>query len=371
MLYEVLGVEKDATADDIKKAFRKKAVVEHPDKGGDKAKFQSLQNAYSVLSDPQKRAHYDATGQVPTEGPGSGSAPVDISELFGSMFGGGGFSFPSMFGMPGMPGMGMGGPGMQRQSQKVARGPNKLHEIGVSLSDLYHGKTIELQMKRDCLCAACKGKGGMTTTCESCGGSGVRMMQQQMGPMIAMTQAPCSTCQQSGLRVTNACGECRGKKVVEVSVKLEGRINPGMSDGNRIVFPGQCSESPMFHEPGDVILVVRESESPDWVRKGEILACNITISMAESLLGWERTYTNHPSGKTLHVVCSKPVVNGEIVTLFGWGMPTVNSGKGDLQIQCNVMGHSAWTDAERAALMTVWPDWSEPVLQNESVTVHP
>jgi DnaJ family protein A protein 2 len=345
-LYQCLDVDRSASADDIKKAFRKKALVNHPDKGGDKAVFQQLQEAYSVLSDPAKRAEYDQTGQVPKEGGGPGPN-VDLSELFGSMFGGG------MPGFPGMPGMPGGFPGMfmhqQPQNQKAPRGPHKLHDIGLTLNDLYQGKTITLRFKRDVLCSSCDGKGGATNKCGPCGGRGIVMMQQQMGPMIAMTQMPCGACQQTGLCVTKACNDCGGKRVKEEETSLEGKVNPGMKDGDRIVFPGKCSESPQYTEPGDVILVIREVEHADFRRDGDNLTCDIQISMAESLLGFTRELATHPSGKPISVVSTECVRHGDTITVKGAGMVST----GSLIAKC-VVAPFVFTETQKELLTKVF-----------------
>lgn len=358
-LYAVLGVPRGASEDEIVRAYRKESRVRHPDRpGGSKEAFQELQQAHEVLTDPQKRAAYDATGEVPGAADGGGGPPgggIDLSSLFGGlggMFSGAGFPFP----VGAMPGMG-----------RAPRGPNKVHEIGIGLRDLYTGKTFKLTMKREVLCGGCGGKGGKRTEpCGACGGRGVRMRGQQMGPMIAMSQEPCGACAQTGQKILEACGSCVGKRVVERESVLDVVVEPGMQEGDRIVFPGQCSESPMYDAPGDVILVVRaaSTDSEEWVRRGAELVLEVRLTLAESLLGWERRREDHPSGRVLQLAWTGgPVRDGEVLRIPGWGMPVRGGGMGDLRLVCRVEGGSgiAWSPEQLALLRQIWPDWKEPV----------
>lgn len=378
-LYDLLGVDKKADADALKKAFRRKALSEHPDKGGDNERFRQINEAYNVLSDPQKRAYYDQTGEVPQEGPisgmgGGGGSMPNFADILGSMFGGGGmggFPIPVFHGMGGMGG---------GQPQKMPRGPNKLHEIGVTLADMYVGKTIKLHMKRDCLCDECSGKGGkIMESCAACRGRGVRMLQQQMGPMITVSQQPCEACRATGQRATDKCGRCAGRRVVEREATLDVVIEPGMQEGDRIVFPGQCSESPDFETPGDVILVIRpaSTDMDAWERRGVDLIVTVELTLAESLLGWSRSLTGHPSGLPVPLVWRGGVVrDGEVLRVPGWGMPrrsAADSSKGELRLLCRVAAvvppkaESAWSEEQLRALKSVWPDWVEPVENEGSV----
>jgi DnaJ family protein A protein 2 len=400
-LYALLGLEKGAGEAEIRKAYKKQALSKHPDRGGDKEEFQKMHAAYEVLSDPGKRAHYDATGQMPgSDGGGGTGGPggmPDLSEIFGQMFGGG-----MPFGMGGMGSMGgpggipipifMGGAG--GIPAKAARGPNKIHEIGVSLRELYAGKTVKLKMKRDVICSTCNGKGGENTeACGTCRGSGMRVRRQQMGPMTAMTQGPCDECQATGQKVLRKCDDCTGRRVVERESILDVEIKPGMQEGDRLVFPGQCSESPMFEAPGDVILVIRaaagDKEGEQWTRRGSDLALEVELSLPEALLGWERTFASHPSGRPLHLIWQGDALrDGEVLRVPGWGMPLTGNpltgnpltgnpltgnpltdgGHGDLRVVCRITGGQvAWSEEQRKALCTVWPEWNQPVATESSV----
>ena len=396
-LYGLLGLEKGANEAEIRKAYKKQALAKHPDRGGDKEEFQKLQAAYEVLSDPGKKAHYDATGQMPDAGDGGGGpgGMPDLSEIFGQMFGGGGMQFggggmqfggggmqfgPGGFPIPVFMGGGPGGP-----PAKAARGPNKIHEIGVSLRELYAGKTVKLKMKRDVICSTCDGKGGENTeACGTCRGSGMRVRRQQMGPMTAMTQGPCDECHATGQKVLRKCDDCGGRRVVERESILDVNIKPGMQEGDRLVFPGQCSESPTFEAPGDVVLVIRaaagDKEGEQWVRRGADLAMEVHLTLPEAMLGWERTFVAHPSGKPLHLVwLGEPLRDGEVLRVPGWGMPCSpsngvpivdSSDHGDLRIVCRITGgQGAWSEEQRKIMRSVWPEWHQPITTETSVTM--
>ena len=362
-LYDLLGISRDASPDEIKKAYRKKAVIEHPDKGGDNERFQKIQEAYDVLTDEGKRNMYNQTGEIPRDGQQQQQG-VNLAEMFGSMFRGG---FPGMPGMPGFPGM--QGQGQGRQ-QKQPVGPSKMHEVPISLRDLFQGKRIELRMKRDKLCGGCKGSGGSRVEkCGACGGNGVRIRHMQIGPMITIAHEPCGECQQTGTRVVEPCGTCAGKRIIETENKLDVQIQPGMCEGDRIVFPGQCSESPQFEKPGDVVLVIREVQQGIWKRKDADLSVEIRISFAEAVLGWERTLDGHPVGENVHIVWSRrPLRDGEEIVVPGWGMPNRSGGKGDLKITCRVdPQQGTWSEEQRRALRSVWMEWKEPVAMEKSL----
>jgi len=150
---------------------------------------------------------------------------------------------------------------------------------------------------------------------------------------------------------------------------LDVDIQPGMSEGDRIIFPGKCSESPMFDAPGDVVLVIRAaSDKEDWVRRGADLTIQLSFSLAEALLGWERSVEGHPSERPLHLVWKDGVIReGEVLCIPGWGMPT-QGGLGDLRIVCHVKAQGVWSEEQLRALKTVWGDWKDPVAKADSVT---
>lgn len=359
--YAEMGLKKGASDDEIRKAYKKEALRRHPDRGGDKEAFQRLQKANEVLSDPEKKAFYDQTGQIPGDdagappGAGGGGGGIDISEILGGMFGGGGRGMPFFAGMPGM------GP---RPGEPAPKGPNKIQEIGISLADLYHGKTIKTTMKRDILCTGCNGKGGKRMeTCAACKGRGMRMRSHQMGPMIQMIHEPCDACGQTGQRAADQCEDCKGKRVLEREATVDIRIEPGMQDGDRIVMQGQCSESPLYKEPGDLVIVVRIADE-GWARRGDDLGYEVTVTQAEALLGWERVIDTHPSGEPVKVVWRGGVLRDrDMIRVVGKGMPVRGeAGRfGNLVIGCRVAVPETLTEEQCRLLKEVWPEWLAPV----------
>jgi DnaJ family protein A protein 2 len=356
--YAEMGLKKGASDDEIRRAYKKEALKRHPDRGGDKESFQRLQKANEVLSDPEKKVFYDQTGQMPGDDAAAGAGPggIDISEILGGIFG----SARGMGGMPffaGMPGGGGGGP--------APKGPNKVQEIGITLADMYHGKVIKTTMKRDVLCGSCDGKGGKRMeTCAACKGRGMRMRSHQMGPMVQMIHEPCEACGQTGQRAADQCGDCKGKRVMEREATVDIRIEPGMQEGDRIVLQGLCSESPMYREPGDLVLVVRTAAGgEEWARRGADLGCEVTLTLAEALLGFERTFEGHPSGKPLRVAWKGgPVRDREMIRVEGQGMPVRGSegSFGALVVGCRV-AQETLTEEQCCLLKQVWPDWVAPV----------
>ena len=191
--YELLGVDKKASYDEIRKAFRKLALKNHPDRGGDKEKFQELNAAYEVLSDKEKRDLYDKYGEDGVKDGGRGGG-MDISDLFG--FGGG-----------------------RRQEAGPKKGKPVMHPMKLSLEEVYAGKQTKIAVNRERICAACEGRGGKegaVQKCPTCKGRGVVVKMQQLGPgMYTQSQGPCDECRGKGeiIDEKNKCKECNGKKV--------------------------------------------------------------------------------------------------------------------------------------------------------------
>ncbi len=233
--YDLLGVSKKATQDEIRKAFRKLALKAHPDKGGDPAKFQEINVAYETLSDPEKRDIYDKYGEEGVNQGGGGGSGMDLFDLIN----------------------GMHGRGQKPSGPK--KGKPVLHQVKVTLEDLYNGKLTKLAVNRDRICTKCNGvggKAGAVATCSACKGKGMRTIMQQIGPgMYSQRTGPCDECNGQGETVDpkNKCKECDGKKVTKEKKVLEVQIDKGAPNGEKYVLHGEADEYPGI-EPGDVVI---------------------------------------------------------------------------------------------------------------------
>lgn len=226
-LYSVLGVEKGASTEEIRKAYKTLAREKHPDRGGDAEAFKAVQQAHEVLSDDGKRRMYDMTGSIDGEGghPDMGMAAGGIP-----------FSFMGGMGPFGMPGVsfdfgnmfsgifgGQGGPPRSRPG----KGPNKHSDIGLRLADFYNGKEIKLRFNQSRKCGTCGASGAeKTESCGACGGRGVRTSARMIGPgMIAQSTGPCDVCSGEGKRVLKPCMTCHGKRFQEREKSWLSRLN--------------------------------------------------------------------------------------------------------------------------------------------------
>lgn len=327
--YEVLGVSKGASQDELKKAYRKAAIKNHPDKGGDPEKFKELSQAYEVLSDPDKRDIYDQYGEDALKegmGPGGGGGhnPYDIFESF---FGGGGF----------------GGGGSSR-GRRQKQGEDVVHPLKVSLEDLYNGTSKKLSLSRNILCAKCKGKGsksGASGTCRGCQGTGMKVSIRQIGMgMIQQMQHVCPECRGSGELISekDKCPHCRGNKVTQEKRVLEVHVERGMRHDQKIVFEGQADEAPDTIT-GDIVFVLQLKEHSKFERKMDDLFVEHSVSLTEALCGYQFALT-HLDGRQL-LIKSNPgeiVKPGQYKAINDEGMPHHHRPfmKGKLYIHFNV-----------------------------------
>ncbi|XP_021278205.1 dnaJ protein homolog ANJ1 [Herrania umbratica] len=294
--YEILGVSKNASQDDLKKAYKKAAIKNHPDKGGDPEKFKVLAHAYEVLSDPEKREIYDQYGEdALKDGMGGAAGAHDQFDIFSSFFGG------SPFG------------GGSSRGRRQRRGEDVIHNLKVSLEDLYLGTSKKLSLSRNILCSKCNGKGsksGASMQCPGCQGSGMKVSIRHLGPsMIQQMQHPCNECKGTGETINDKdrCPQCNGEKVVQKKKVLEVIVEKGMQHGQKITFPGEADEAPDTIT-GDIVFVLQQKEHPKFKRKEEDLFVEHTLSLTEALCGFQFVLT-HLDGRQL-LIKSNP---GEIV----------------------------------------------------------
>ncbi|KAI1398904.1 DnaJ-domain-containing protein [Hypoxylon fuscum] len=334
-LYGLLGVDKDASPDAIKKAYRKLALQHHPDKvpedqrAESEVKFKSVTQAYEILRDDDKRALYDKHGMAafdPSRGGGMGEE-VDINDILAQMFG---------MGMGGGAG-GMGGPGAG--PRRPRRGPDEESKYSVSLEDLYKGKTVKFAANKNVICGTCKGSGGKDKVkpqqCDRCKGHGVVEAFRQVGPgLVTRETAACDRCSGSGnyFKEKDRCKKCKGKRTVLETKPLEIYIPRGSHRGDRIVLEGEADQQP-DQTPGNLVFVLDEENHEVFSRLGDDLSADLEVTVAEALCGFSRVVVQHLDGRGIHINYPRGKVlhPGQILKVEGEGMPKKRGeAKGDL-----------------------------------------
>ncbi|KAJ7109111.1 hypothetical protein C8R44DRAFT_678998 [Mycena epipterygia] len=328
--YDLLEVPPTASESDLKKAYRKKALRLHPDKGGDPELFKEVTHAYEILSDPDKRSIYDARGEAGLSEQG-GMGGMDPQDLFSQLFGGGGFGGGGGF---------FGGGGSRSQGPRKTK--DLVHRVHVTLEDLYKGKTTKLALTRNRICTKCKGKGGKegaVRTCNTCSGRGIKVTLRQMGPMIQQIQSPCDECSGSGeiINAKDRCSQCKGKKVLPEKKFLEVHIDKGMKGGQTIQFRGESDESPTA-EPGDVMIVIEEKPHERFKRQENDLITEVDVDLLTALGGGQFAI-KHLDDRAL-IVKLEPgevVKHGDLKVIHGQGMPSQRHHEpGDMYVKLSV-----------------------------------
>ncbi|XP_054279648.1 dnaJ homolog subfamily A member 1-like [Macrosteles quadrilineatus] len=321
--YDVLGVKPNCSTDELKKAYRKLALKYHPDKNPNEGeKFKQISQAYEVLSNPEKRAIYDKGGEQALKegggGPGFGSNPMDIFEMFFR-----------------------GGFGGRRGEPRERRSKDVVHQLSVSLEDLYKGAVRKLALEKNVICEKCEGRGGKKGSvekCGTCGGSGIQIQIQQLGPaMIQQIQSVCSDCHGQGEKIPakDRCKTCQGKKTVRDRKILEVHVDPGMSDGQKITFSGEGDQEPGY-KPGDIIIVLDEKDHPRFKRSGNDLILRMQIELVEALCGFQKVvHTLDDRDLLITAIPGEITKHGDVKYVLGEGMPQYKNPfeKGRLIIQ--------------------------------------
>ena len=336
--YEVLGVNKTATADEIKKAYRKKAIQYHPDKNpGDKEaeeKFKEAAEAYDVLSDEQKRQRYDQFGHAAFSGAGGGGGYGG----FGG-FGGGGFSmnmddifehFGDIFGGH------FGGRSSRSQS---ARGTNLRVRVKITLEEAATGVEKKIKLNKKVTCSHCNGTGAENPsdleTCSVCGGTGrvVRTTQSFFGPM--QTQTTCSACHGTGKVIKKKCHKCGGEGLETSSEVVSINIPAGIYDGAQLAMKGYGNAAPQGGVSGDLYIIVEVEEHKDLIRNNDDLIYNLMLPLTVAVLGDEVVIPTLEGKVKIKI---KPGTQpGEVLRLRNKGVPSLNGyGRGDLLVNIGV-----------------------------------
>lgn len=314
--YEVLGVEKGASPQDIKKAFRRVAMKYHPDRNPDDKdadeKFKEAQEAYEILGDEEKKSAYDRFGHAGVDGSagggfgGGGAGFGDIfGDVFGDIFGGGG---------------GRGGP---------ARGSDLRYDLQLDLEDAVRGKTVQIDVPTMVHCDTCDGsgarKGTSPVTCTTCQGSG----QVRMSQGFFSVQQTCPKCHGRGQMISDPCGDCHGQGVREERKTLSVKIPAGVDTGDRIRLSGKGEAGPQGGPAGDLYVQMVVRDHPIFVRDGSNLHCEVPISFAQAALGGELEVPTL-SGKVKLKIPAE-TQSGKLFRLRGKGVaPVRGGGVGDL-----------------------------------------
>ncbi|MBQ0074078.1 MAG: molecular chaperone DnaJ [Prevotella sp.] len=360
--YEVLGVDKKASTADIKKAYRKIAIKYHPDRQGDKSdaekkeaeeKFKEAAEAYSVLSDDQKRQQYDQFG---FDGPGGFGGAGG----FGGFGGAGGFSMDDIFSMfgdvfGGRGGFG-GGFGGGSRGQQVHRGSDLRLKVRLNLQEVATGVTKKFKVRKDVTCSCCHGSGAAdgsgTETCSTCHGSGVVIRQQQSIFGMMQTQAVCPTCGGEGKVIKNKCKQCNGEGVERGEEVVEINIPAGVQDGMVVNAPGKGNAGKRNGVPGDIKVFIEEEQNTTFIRDGKDLIYNLLLDFPTAALGGE---VNIPTidNTQLKVKIEPGTQPGKVLRLRGKGLPTVQGygyGNGDLLVNISIYVPKTLSKDEKKAL---------------------
>ena len=349
--YEVLGVEKSADADTIKKAYRKAAIKYHPDKNpGDKEaeeKFKEAAEAYDVLSNEEKRARYDRFGHEGMNGgaagggfggfSGGGFSMEDIFEQFGDIFGGafGGFG-------------GFGGGGRSRTRKN--RGSDIRVTVKLSLKEVSEGVTKKLKINKTVACEKCGGTGAKDSsayaTCTKCGGSGYVITVQNSFFGRMQTQSVCPDCQGAGRIIKDKCDKCNGEGTERGQEVIEVNIPAGVAHGMALTVRGRGNAARQGGDNGDLIVVIEEEPNKELRRDGRDLVHNLNITVTTALLGGEVEIPTIDGRVRIKIAPGTHA--GKILRLRGKGLPDVNGyGRGDIVVVVDVTFPDELTKEER------------------------
>lgn len=354
--YDVLGVTRSSSADEIKKAYRKMAIKYHPDKNpGDKQSeenFKEAAEAYEVLSNPEKKQRYDqfghAGGSSSANGGGYGGGHMNMEDIFsqfGDIFGGGGGGSPfdSFF----------GGQQQTRGGRRAARGTNLRIKVKLNLEEIAKGVEKKVKVNKQVVCTSCDGSGAKDkssfNTCPTCNGSGAvrRVTNTILGQM--QTTSTCPTCNGEGTQITSKCNSCHGEGLMRGEETISINIPAGVSEGMQLSMSGKGNAAPRGGIPGDLIILIEEIPHESLKREGNNVIHDLHISFIDAAIG-ASVEVPTIDGKA-KIKIEPGTQGGKILRLKGKGLPEVNSyHKGDQLIYVNIWTPKALSKDERDML---------------------
>ena len=324
--YNILGVDKGASDDDIKKAYRKMAMKWHPDKNPDnpesESRFKEAAEAYDVLSSPEKKSNYDNYGSV--DGNPFGGNPFG-----GGGFGGHGFSMDDIFSQFGDI---FGNRYGNQKRQK--RGSDLRIKVVLTIEDILKGTVKKLKYKRHINCSSCKGKGGTDErTCLPCNGTGRRVVVQQTPFGQIRQETGCPDCQNTGKQIKNKCGSCHGEGTTVKEEIVDVDIPAGLSHGMQLSMKGYGNHI-RDGVSGDLLIIIEELREMYFVREGNNIVCEKEISVIDAICG-SRVSVKTPHGD-LQITVDPGTTHGSVIRLSGKGIPDMNLGLGYLLVKVKV-----------------------------------
>ncbi len=334
--YEILGVPRNASQEEIKKAFRRLARKYHPDINKSpeaQEKFKEINEAYQVLSDPEKRKLYDTYGHAAFEGMGAQGQTYtqnipSIDEILRDFFEGGfGFDFDTIFERATR--------GRRREGRRPLRGEDIYRTVEISLKDAYRGTTVNVDVDREIECSACGGTGydrdKGVRTCPTCGGTG-QVVQRQFFITISQT---CPTCRGEGV-VYDPCKVCGGRGTVRNIETIKVRIPAGVDTGSKLVVEGKGHAGRFGGPPGNLYIQVRVKPHRIFERRGDDLYVDVNLTYPEAVLGTEIEVPTLSEDK-VKVKIPAGTKHGDLIKVEGYGMPKLRgSGKGNLYVRANI-----------------------------------
>ncbi|WP_459942270.1 molecular chaperone DnaJ [Deferrisoma palaeochoriense] len=366
--YAILGVDRGASAEEIKKAYRRMALKYHPDRNpGDKEaeeKFKLCAEAYEVLSNPEKRRLYDAYGEEGLDARGVHHGFGGFEDIFSA--------FQDIFGDLGF-GMGFG---PRRPRSRVRRGRDLRHEMTVTLAEVIRGGTRKIKVRKPAPCEACGGSGAAdpedVRTCPTCRGRGMVMQVVRQGFTTIQSTTPCPDCRGEGRRIERPCPACDGAGSTRVERVVEVRIPPGVEDGQQIRVEGAGEEIP-GGVPGDLYIQLREEEHPLYERRGADLFAPLRIDLLQAIEGGD-VEVEGPDGEPLRIRLEEGVQSGTVKVLRGKGVPVLGHPgmRGNLYFQVWVATPTGLSREQKEALRSAlagiaapgadehhggWKDW--------------